>query len=1536
MSNSKPKLFLPLIDSTNDVYPGVGDGQVTLYSNQKQLITYKRQVVVIQGTSISKKFTFDEDIVFATFTNFNSDSIQLGEDSLVVCLSKSAFIYTKGKDHQVSFPFLVKRGLGFESGVILEKDQSQAVSIGNPIHPLQTAGKFLSLVDPAGEFRLITSSSTSIISPHEELLCFPTEGLNKRLSLCATYHYQDKSIILYHIKSSHRNPKHSNSYKFVKRKNTFLTPNPNRILEDDSHDPLIGAMNLPSHSHTINFSVNMEKKRTSTLLSDTSSIARMGTEMTLPEISKSFEINGLRKDMILTRVEIFNIKLNRNYIDMYNLYFGDQEAIVIMNKMKQEVKVYIFNQLITTIPQFQRSYTLKCQGCYPLNSSYEGLLVILTENRYLQLLNPFVDVISPTSDLSTVCGPIKYIESCHDTTIALRGDESYILTWVLEPTSDVILKCLQCVKYITGTNNNEIIWMIWRSALMLDSTRNEWNALVITILSLLPIDGTVNITKNDITKLLPAARCMQQYSKNYSFDNLIPYLVSSLHLIREEVKLDILANEYVDKLGLLLSQLCYWISWPETWYKYYLIDASLDKEVRLILECLYINPPNILQSLSSLFSDYIIGYVQFSLLVEESSSVDLLITPRTTTVLKLFEMIVSPTYGADNIIDLMVELGISNDYLDTFPPGIQIPLKEAILHCQEEPNFTWSEKALKLVNRKDLDEFLKSEFYQPPTSIYSTNIKSTPKDVNHIISNVWEGHEQLFGWDDQSEADRIAITKLIFDRDRRYYEITTLLHQTRPQNATLVVPDGIPEYDLVLLQRELAAIVALRTLSIPLGRALLFYAGRMPLLTEKFPIPKFNLNTTIAPKMTHIVLQEGSISDKTMEWGYFHNGVASGLSISKQSKGITGSWVMFNKPPSLNAQHAGFLLGLGLNGHLKSLEEWHIYNYLGPKHPLTSVGLLLGMAASNMRSSDIKLTKVLSVHAVALLPQGANDLNVSIIVQSAGLLGIGLLYLETQHRRMSEILLAQITSTVSQNDCEIINEGYRLSAGIALGFINLGKGRDLKGLNDTRVVDKLLLLATSMKDYQLVQEYDKSCSGAIMALGFIHMKTEDAVIANKLAIPETEQLLDYIRPDLLLLRCVSMNVIMWSSIGNTIGWIESKIPHSLLTKYGKMNGTLDSDQIGFVNILGGNCLSMAIKYASTHDKQCRDTLIYYLDKLMVLSMTVPKNYDQRVACNSAANIQNLLALSVSIVMAGSGDLETFKRLRVLYGSTDKDTKYGNYMAISMTLGFLFLGGGQYAFGSSNLAIANLIISLYPVFPNDNGDYEVHLQALRHFWALSVEPRCLVIRDVETHIPLKIPVTLKLKTGETKEILTPYLLPDLNNIESINTKSSDHFKVTIDLRHPEHVKIFQKSLVLFVYKRRNHQLLNSTVKNLLEIENKTLQIDNNERQIDNDIKKVMQLDIMKDISKHEKRVYLLEGSNPTNDANLKQLGLSIFNIIDSKIELQQIANNPTTVDELWNLKIIFAYYEKIPVGNYMSLEVIDNLKYSVWRYLSVNK
>lgn len=1446
----------PAIDLRNDIRDDFSTAgySLSLFHNQKQLWVGKFEVVIVQGATISKKLIYDDPVVSATYTTFSDQPVRSVKDrgmsgygtaknnqnniekpfagegeALVVCLQKSAHIYyDDGRQYMVSFPFSLKKALPFDFGLILEKELSFVLDIANP--PAFHLAKFLTLVDPIGDFRLVSTSSTSVVSPNEQLISFPNRmGLAKSIScLCATYNRHDSTVVLYQVRSptrptkiritgnqshghsqhylqsSHFLPSHSSNInsKYFKRKSSMVAGSPSgpsRILEDDEYSNIAeansnansngignnGNLGFPNGATsnninpTVHVSINMEKKRTSTLLSDISSIARMGSESGFYEPLSKKHVQDptalLKKDLILTKLDTFLISESDVFENqVHTLKFEDQEALIIVSPSKAQATVYIYTQLPSHSYRFQSSYTINCTSCIPLNYLKHPGFVVALSGSSLKLINPFLDISSKLIHLSKQFPDIKTLQCSMGSMVSIlssKQEKFYNIQLCLEPLNELVSKILQSFKYLSGSKIRETLWLIWCSSVTIEDDKDDWNALVITLLSIIypfDLEQTSPNDTNYIVDLLPKAKIIHDtivVHIQYSFTDLIPFMVLSLHLIQEELRLDSLNSFHRNKLSFLLTQLTTWMGWSESWTLYYFVDGYIDTLVQFLLVSIIDRPPNLLESLSSLFGTQgkIVKYLTFSQLAEEDELIDKIVTPRTYCILKLFEVLVSNSYGPNDLVDMMCEYGITPSILETYPSGIYLPLKQAILVCQEHPAFEWTSEALDLVGRKDLSKFLAKEANgtQLPVGVIVPPAPSSA-DVLQVLNNVFEKPDTVTAWDGQSEADRISITKLIFDYDRRYFEITTLLHQTKIQTAFLKTDSGVGEedgsYDIVLLQRELAALVAMRTLTIPLGRAALFYGSRMPLVTERFPIPKFNFNCLISPSMLNIVLNRQSLNESMCEWGYFHNGVSSGLSILPDSKGISGLWIIFNKPPDLNSQHAGFLLGLGLNGHLKKLEEWHIYNYLGPKHPLTSVGLLLGMSASLKGTMDNKLTKVLSVHAVALLPQGANDLNVPIIVQTAGLIGIGLLYLGSQHRRMSEILLSQITASVFQNDVEQIHEGYRLAAGIALGFVNIGKGNDLKGLNDTHVIDKLLNLATSMKDFQTSQELDKSCCGAIVALGFIYMKTGNHILANKLKVPDTDRLLDYIRPDLLLLRCISRNIINWESIEGSVEWVLSEIPKCLSKKYLKENGSimedldLDSDQLGFFNILGGICVSLATRYASTCNIKVRDTLIHFLDMMMTVSSKPAKNYDQKVAHNCATGIRNLLAICISIVMTASGDLETFRRLRILQGDTRKEKMgYGGYMAINMALGFLFLGGGQYAWSNSNFAIACLITSIYPVFPSNsqtsNYGWEVHLQALRHFWALSVEPRCLVIRDVISNRPCKVPVTIHKVGGE---------------------------------------------------------------------------------------------------------------------------------------------------------------------------------------------
>lgn len=71
---------------------------------------------------------------------------------------------------------------------------------------------------------------------------------------------------------------------------------------------------------------------------------------------------------------------------------------------------------------------------------------------------------------------------------------------------------------------------------------------------------------------------------------------------------------------------------------------------------------------------------------------------------------------------------------------------------------------------------------------------------------------------------------------------------------------------------------------------------------------------------------------------------------------------MFNRPKQPSHSHAGFLMALGLLGHLEVLAPPDVYRYLTQEHDATTVGVLLGMAAARRGTMDATVSKMLFLH----------------------------------------------------------------------------------------------------------------------------------------------------------------------------------------------------------------------------------------------------------------------------------------------------------------------------------------------------------------------------------------------------------------------------------------------------------------------------------------------------------------------------------------------------------------------------------------------
>jgi anaphase-promoting complex subunit 1 len=441
-----------------------------------------------------------------------------------------------------------------------------------------------------------------------------------------------------------------------------------------------------------------------------------------------------------------------------------------------------------------------------------------------------------------------------------------------------------------------------------------------------------------------------------------------------------------------------------------------------------------------------------------------------------------------------------------------------------------------------------------------------------------------------------------------------------------------------------------------------------------------------------------------------------------------------------------------------------------------------------------------------MLPPGAAELNLSPLTQTSALLATGLLYCNTQHRRMSEVMLSEMEHVDYEDSSAPIDalrdEGYRLAAGFALGFINLGKGKDLKGLHDMHIVSRLLALAVGSRNASVVHILDKSVAAATVAITLIFMKSQDAILAHKIDVPDTLLQFDYVRPDIFLLRTVAKHLIMWHDIEPKFSWIKANLPRDYQGRM-KLKGIfmLSSEDLPFLNIIAGLCLSLGLRFAGSGSAEVRDVLVFYLDQFIRLCRLPALNYDQKLARKTVRNCQDVVALSAATVMAGAGDLPVLRRLRALHARTDADTPYGSHFAAHMAVGMLFLGGGSHTFGTSDLAVGALLCACHPLLPASVLDNTAHLQAFRHLCVLAAEARCLVTRDADTRRPVPLPVLVTLRDGVQLRRTAPCLLPELARVARVATASTEHWRVVLDFaRSAAHRASFRRCQSVYVRAR----------------------------------------------------------------------------------------------------------------------------------------
>ncbi|PIK42819.1 putative anaphase-promoting complex subunit 1 isoform X3 [Apostichopus japonicus] len=725
-----------------------------------------------------------------------------------------------------------------------------------------------------------------------------------------------------------------------------------------------------------------------------------------------------------------------------------------------------------------------------------------------------------------------------------------------------------------------------------------------------------------------------------------------------------------------------------------------------------------------------------------------------------------------------------------------ILMKQCSSSREGEPSSGWPESAYALLVRKDLSK--QSDWLQRSKGCLKEISTQSKSDSKGKPADT-DGME---GLDDD-------LLKFRFPDDLRITEVKKLLQSARPVVIALTQKPEVSDHEFLEQQEMRLLLVSQRTMALPLAR-----------------------NTNIA-------FQHIDVPDNVRDWPWFHNGVAAGLQLGPNDSKIDSAWIVYNQPEGKNLtnEFGGFLMALGLTGHLTKLFRMVLHKYLCSSHEMTGIGLALGLAAAKKGTMDVAVTKILSLHISALLPPTSTELAVPHNLQVAAILGIGLVYQGTAHRHMAEVLLGEIGRPPGP---ELENcadrESYSLAAGLALGMVLLKHGSDAVGLSDLELANQLYLymagghkrpsshynsLDTGKSPCYQIQEGDQvnvdvTSPGATLALGLMFLQTGNKAVAQWLAVPETPYLLEFVKPDFLLLRTLSRGLVLWDDIRPTEDWIKSNIP-KVVQKYALRKMTAQEEGEEEIDaqtmsqssccIIAGACMALGLRFAGTANNAAFLCLLKFAEQFVQLGS---QSVAELAGKATIEKCLNTVGVSLAMVMAGTGNLKVLRLARALRSRVSDDVTYGNHMAISSMIGLLFLGGGRFTLSNSAEAVAALICSFYPVFPNNSKDNRYHLQAFRHLYVLASEPRLVLPKEVSSgdmcYVPLEIIFKKTIWHGEhCVQMLAPCIIPELSQIKELRIIGPRYMPIT--LRPESDLQLLKQILrlggVLFVKQRAGH-------------------------------------------------------------------------------------------------------------------------------------
>ena len=230
-------------------------------------------------------------------------------------------------------------------------------------------------------------------------------------------------------------------------------------------------------------------------------------------------------------------------------------------------------------------------------------------------------------------------------------------------------------------------------------------------------------------------------------------------------------------------------------------------------------------------------------------------------------------------------------------------------------------------------------------------------------------------------------------------------------------------------------------------------------------------------------------------------------------------------------------------------------------------------------------------------------------------------------------------------------------------------------------------------------------------------------------------------------------------------------------------------------------MALGLRFAGSANHCAAETLNTLIQKFLKISKRSIAELAGKATMEQTICI---LVLSLCIVMAGTGDLNTIRLVRYLrsrVGPNQHSTvTYGSHMALHLGLGLLFLGGGKFTLNTRPESVAAMVAAFFPKFPTHSNDNRYHLQALRHLYVLASEPRILIPREVKSGQLVKAALEVTFKGTKwykdtTLAMTAPILLPEKHLIKSVKICDKRYHEVSlITPQDLDQVLVEQKGLL----------------------------------------------------------------------------------------------------------------------------------------------